>query len=177
MARCHRLVTRIWPLGLPAEQPRQTTPRVFLSEGKFEPHCFRGPGLRGLKRRALGLSVATCDDNLGPGGSDLDRHDLAQYHRDPRASHRRHRRPYLERCAPLGLWQRSSSRPYQMHSSASQHLACIEPRASRSQVPGCNCSARRSIQLCTMSAAGSVPHMCSTVASAKGCSPSPAIIL
>ena len=56
-------------------------------------------------------------ENLGPAGSDLDRYDSARYHHDPRASHRRHRRPCLKRCAPLGLWQRSSSRTLQMHST------------------------------------------------------------
>ena len=92
--------------------------------------------------KALGLFVATCDDNLGPAGSDLDRHDSARYHRDPRASYRRHRRPSFKRCAPLSLWQRSSSRTYQMHCIASQCLACIAPRASRLQLSSRNCPAR-----------------------------------
>ena len=89
--------------------------KSFCQKGRF---C--GPGSTWLPFvifKLLGLSVAACDENLGPAGSDLDRYDSARYHHDPRASHRRHRRPCFKRCAPLGLWQRSSSRTLQMHST------------------------------------------------------------
>ena len=37
--------------------------------------------------KALGLSVAACDDNLGPAGSDLDPYDSTRYHHDPLEHH------------------------------------------------------------------------------------------
>ena len=74
--------------------------QTYLSSGNFAPlHSTAGKPFS-LPRytwrpfailKALGLSVAAYDENLGPAGSDLDRYDLPRYHRDPRASHRRHR--------------------------------------------------------------------------------------
>ena len=74
--------------------------QTYLSSGNFAPlHSTAGKPFS-LPRytwrpfailKGLGLSVATYDENLGPAGSDLDRYDLPRYHRDPRASHRRHR--------------------------------------------------------------------------------------
>ena len=120
--------------------------KSFCQKGRF---C--GPGSTWLPFvvfKLLGLSVAACDENLGPAGSDLDRYDSARYHHDPRASHRRHRRPCFKRCAPLGLWQRSSSRTLQMHSTRPSALLDRVLRnlaaASRPRLP----SARRSIRFC-----------------------------
>ena len=113
----------------------------------------RGPGSTWLPfaiLKALGLSVAASDENLGPAGSDLDPYDSTRYHHDPRASHGRHRRPSFKRCAPLGMWQHSGTRTYQMPCIASQRLACIAPRAVRPQLSSRNCPARRSIHLCTI---------------------------
>ena len=74
--------------------------QTYLSSGNFAPlHSTAGKPFS-LPRytwrpfailKGLGLSVAAYDENLGPAGSDLDRYDLPRYHRDPRASHRRHR--------------------------------------------------------------------------------------
>ena len=78
----------------------QKVSQTYLSSGNFAPlHSTAGKPFS-LPRytwrpfailKALGLSVAAYDENLGPAGSDLDRYDLPRYHRDPRASHRRHR--------------------------------------------------------------------------------------
>ena len=96
------------------------------------------------------FSTPYCDDNLGPAGSDLDPYDSTRYHHDPRASYGRHRRPSFKRFAPLGMWQHSGTRTYQVPCIASQRLACIAPRAVRPQLSSRNCPARRSIHLCTI---------------------------
>jgi hypothetical protein len=92
--------------------------------------------------KALGLSVAACDKNLASWARPAADHSRSVLLKrvkclntiPPRPSiitSASSIRPSFKRCAPLGPWQRSSSRTYQMHYVASQRLACIEISCSR----------------------------------------------
>ena len=144
---------RRWRGGVPTikggSYSRQTTPRVFLSEGKFEPHCFRGPGFLRPILKALATPTPLATRIWTPPArisSGTTRHGASTTHEhhigvividDLHSKGARH-----SACG------RSAPQPNVPDASmVCQRLACITPRASSSPLPCCDCPARVPLQL------------------------------